>query len=107
MTDLDLTVDVFPCPKNATRNREVVQQLGGKQQFPFMVDENNGKQLYESDEIVKYLYQTYGDSAGNPRALYNLRTGECIRSTFGVVGEYDVYGMDADGVENRSRHESV
>lgn len=34
---------------------------GGKSQFPYLVDENTGKAMYESDEIIKYLFDTYGD----------------------------------------------
>lgn len=64
VTDLDLTVEVFPCPKAALGTRKEVEQLGGKLQFPFMVDENTGMQLYESDEIVRYLYKTYADAEG-------------------------------------------
>ena len=64
VTDLDLIVDIYPCPKNAQVHRDLVQEFGGKLQFPFMVDENTGTQLYESGDIVKYLYGTYGSSRG-------------------------------------------
>lgn len=41
--------------------------MSGKQQFPFMVDpNNNNRELLESDAIIKYLYDKYGD--GNVRA---------------------------------------
>ena len=41
--------------------------MSGKQQFPFMVDpNNNNRELLESDAIIKYLYDEYGD--GNVRA---------------------------------------
>ena len=36
--------------------------MSGKQQFPFMVDpNNNNRELLESDAIIKYLYDEYGD----------------------------------------------
>ena len=57
---LDLEVVIYPCPKNGTRFRPKVVELGGKPQFPFLVDPNTGKQLYESDEINIYLATTYG-----------------------------------------------
>jgi glutathione S-transferase len=41
---------------------------GGKAQFPYLVDPNTGKAMYESDDIVAYLYQTYGDG-GVPLVL--------------------------------------
>lgn len=30
-------------------------------QFPFLVDPNIGTSMYESDDIVKYLFEKYGD----------------------------------------------
>ena len=35
LTQLDLTVEVRPCPKDARTHRAQVQTLGGKQSFPF------------------------------------------------------------------------
>lgn len=60
MTELDLSVEVYPCPKGSVRHRETVRNLGGKEQFPFLVDLNTGISLYESGDIVKYLFQQYG-----------------------------------------------
>ncbi|XP_078434799.1 thioredoxin family protein isoform X2 [Wolffia australiana] len=60
LTDLDLTVEVYPCPKGSVRHREIVGKLGGKEQFPFLVDPNTGTLMYESGDIVKYLFQQYG-----------------------------------------------
>lgn len=65
---LDLEAIVYPCPKNGTRFRPDVERLGGKQQFPYLVDPNTDTSLYESDAIVKYLFMQYG--TGNaPLAL--------------------------------------
>jgi glutathione S-transferase len=58
---LDLEADVRPCPKNGPRYREVVRQRGGKTQFPYLVDPNAGVEMYESDDIVSYLFDRYGD----------------------------------------------
>ena len=33
-------------------------ELGGKQRFPFLVDPNTGQQMYESDDIIQYLFAT-------------------------------------------------
>jgi len=35
-------------------------EMGGKAQFPFLVDPNTGAQMYESMDIVAYLFETYG-----------------------------------------------
>ncbi|CAN6475600.1 unnamed protein product [Victoria cruziana] len=59
-TELDLSLEVYPCPKGSLRHREMVKKLGGKEQFPFLIDPNTGISMYESGEIVKYLYQQYG-----------------------------------------------
>jgi len=58
---LDLDVLVRPCPKGGPRFRPEVTRRGGKEQFPFLIDPNGGVELYESDEIIRYLFATYGD----------------------------------------------
>jgi glutathione S-transferase len=60
---LDLDADVFPCPKGAPRFRAEVQRRGGKAQFPWLVDPNSGIEMYESDAIVSYLFERYGDGS--------------------------------------------
>ncbi len=57
---LDLEAMVYPCPKGGRRFREVVHQRGGKLQFPWLVDPNTDREMYESDDIVRYLFETYG-----------------------------------------------
>lgn len=63
LTELDLDAKIYPCPKNGGRFRPRVQALGGKLQFPFLVDPNTGRRMYESADIVAYLRHTY---AGRP-----------------------------------------
>ena len=36
-------------------NYEALQELGGKSQVPFLIDEDNDVKMYESDEIIEYL----------------------------------------------------
>lgn len=59
LTELDLDAVIYPCPKGGTRFRPEVVELGGKAQFPFLVDPNTGVRLYESADIIDYLYATY------------------------------------------------
>jgi glutathione S-transferase len=61
ITLLDLDVMIYPCPKGGTTYRNKAMQMSGKSQFPFLVDSNTGQQMLESDDIIKYLYDTYGD----------------------------------------------
>ena len=58
---LDLEVFIYPCPKGGTRFRPRAVELGGKQQFPYLVDPNTGQRMYESNDIIRYLFETYGD----------------------------------------------
>ncbi|EEC77351.1 hypothetical protein OsI_16033 [Oryza sativa Indica Group] len=61
MTELDLSAEVYPCPKGSLRHRDVVKKIGGKEQFPLLVDASNGVTMYESGDIVKYLFRQYGE----------------------------------------------
>lgn len=60
LTELDLDAVVYPCPKGGRRFRPEVLALGGRTQFPFLVDANTGVKLYESADIIEYLFVTYG-----------------------------------------------
>ncbi len=60
LTELDIDVEIYPCPKNGQRFRPEVAARGGKAQFPYLVDPNTGVQMYESLDIVAYLFDTYG-----------------------------------------------
>lgn len=57
---LDLEAHIYPCPKGGRRYRPQVVERGGKAQFPYLVDPNTGKEMYESDDIVQYLFERYG-----------------------------------------------
>ncbi|WP_374574494.1 glutathione S-transferase N-terminal domain-containing protein [Acinetobacter sp.] len=67
MTVLNLDYEVYPCPKGGQRYRQEMKQLGGKKQFPFLVDENTGGQLYESQAIIHYLFKHYGKTGTTPK----------------------------------------
>uniref|UniRef100_A0A453RSG3 GST N-terminal domain-containing protein n=1 Tax=Aegilops tauschii subsp. strangulata TaxID=200361 RepID=A0A453RSG3_AEGTS len=60
---LDLDVLYYPCPKGSPTFRPKVLEMGGKRQFPYMVDPNTGVAMYESDDIINYLAKTYGDGS--------------------------------------------
>jgi glutathione S-transferase len=60
LTELDVDVEIYPCPKQGVRYRPEVIEKGGKAQFPFLIDPNTGAQMYESLSIIKYLFETYG-----------------------------------------------
>ena len=58
---LDLDAVVYPCPKDGPRFRPDVVRRGGKALFPYLVDPNTATAMYESDDIVRHLFTTYGD----------------------------------------------
>ncbi|MEZ5503761.1 MAG: glutathione S-transferase N-terminal domain-containing protein [Halioglobus sp.] len=60
LTELDLDVEIYPCPKSGERFRPELVERGGKAQFPYLVDPDTGVEMYESLDIVAYLFETYG-----------------------------------------------
>ena len=67
LTLLNLDYEVFPCPKGGTKYRKIVKETGGKLRFPFLVDDNTGVSMYESQDIINYLFQHYGKSGKTPK----------------------------------------
>lgn len=38
---------------------EELVRIGGKKQMPYMVDDERGVAMYESEDIMNYLHQTF------------------------------------------------
>lgn len=53
----DITDDVL---------RAELNEVGGKVQTPFLVDTDTGVSLYESRDIIDYLYERYGSETAAP-----------------------------------------
>ncbi|KAK8491355.1 hypothetical protein V6N13_126200 [Hibiscus sabdariffa] len=81
---LDIDVLFYPCPKNGPNFRPKVAEMGGKQQFPYMVDPNTGVAMYESDEIIKYLVEKYGD--GSVPFMLSLGLLTTLTEGFAMIG---------------------
>ena len=73
LTELDLDALIYPTPHGGKRFRPKVVELGGKQQFPFLVDPNTGESMYESDAIIDYLYRRYGGRRGTATSVAPVR----------------------------------
>ena len=58
---LDVDCVYKPCPQGSATFREEAKAKSGKSMFPYMEDPNTGKAMNESDDIIKYLADTYGD----------------------------------------------
>lgn len=61
LTALGLDAEIYPCPQGGKRFRAEAKRLGGKAQFPMLLDRNTDTVLYESADIIDYLFRTYGD----------------------------------------------
>ncbi len=87
---LDLDVLVRPCPKNGPRHRPGLIERGGKAQFPYLLDPNTDREMYESDDIVRYLFETYGNGrvppllAGGALTDLSAMLGSLFRPGFGA-----------------------
>jgi glutathione S-transferase len=81
LTELDLDALIYPTPHGGKRFRPQVEKLGGKQQFPFLVDPNTGESMYESDAIIEYLYRRYGGRAAPMRLLRPLDVSTSVLAT--------------------------
>lgn len=78
-----MDVYVYPTPAGGVRFRPQVVKRGGKAQFPYIIDPNTGYEGYESDAIVRYLFETYG--AGSIPIPLALGTLTNISSGFSTV----------------------
>ena len=87
LSRLDFDALIYPCPRGGTRFRPRVVELGGKASFPYLVDPNTGRSLYESADIVAYLHETYGPaSAGlwlGPLSLAGSALASAVRASHG------------------------
>ena len=88
LTALDLDADILPSPKRGQRYRAELVERAGKPQFPYLIDPNTGREMYESDDIVNYLYAEYGDgSSAGPTGMFPVVTGSfasLVRSNRGT-----------------------
>lgn len=81
---LDIDVLFYPCPKDGPNFRPKANQMGGKKQFPYMVDPNTDVAMYESDAIIKYLVEKYGD--GKVPVMLNLGVLTTLTAGLALIG---------------------
>lgn len=60
---LDLTVECRPCPgaRQSTFSDELFEKTG-RRTVPYLIDPNTGMEMFESDDQIQYLLDTYGPS---------------------------------------------
>jgi glutathione S-transferase len=61
LSALDLDALIKPCPPGEWRHRGELRLLSGAEKVPFLVDEGAGVMLGDSQLIVAYLFDRYGD----------------------------------------------
>lgn len=86
LTELDLDALVYPTPHGGKRFRPKVAELGGKRQFPFLVDPNSGESMYESADIIDYLYRRYGGHPAPTRLLRPLDVSSSVLASLPRLG---------------------
>ena len=60
LTELGIDAVIFPCPKGGHRFRNRAFDLGGRCEFPLLVEPVKGEVIYDSQRIREYLWQQYG-----------------------------------------------
>jgi glutathione S-transferase len=104
LTALQIDVNIYPCPKNGQRFRPSVIALGGKAQFPFLIDPNTGAHLYESEAIIDYLFKQYSGRS-IPKA-YQASRLKIPLSTFSSTlrGMRGVYAQTSKKLPEKTLH---
>lgn len=83
LSTLALDAEYFSCPRTTfktygsiegSRFRNNLIKIGGKAQFPFLIDEKTNKKIYESDDIVEYLIKNYKSNNKNLPKNYIFST---------------------------------
>mmetsp|Transcript_21889 Transcript_21889/g.33279 ORF Transcript_21889/g.33279 Transcript_21889/m.33279 type:complete len:370 (-) Transcript_21889:156-1265(-) len=68
---LDLTVEYRPCPgARQSKFSEELFELTGKKTVPYLIDPNTGVSMFESDDQIQYLLDTYGPT---DKSLYDSK----------------------------------
>lgn len=87
LTELDLDAVIQPCPKGGERFRNRARELGGREQFPLLVDADQGEVLYESRRIRSYLWRTYGPGrVGGLSTVFPIDKGRAIMASGSRLG---------------------
>jgi glutathione S-transferase len=105
---LDLDPIVYPCPQGGKRYREFVKETGGKAQFPYLIDENTGTKMYESDDIIEYLYENYGPGKDKVPSLISRSPIVTVAAGLGMLGRIGKGSkLDAKSTANEKELEPI
>jgi len=71
LTELDLTYISRTAPHGDEVTRRELEERAGKRQFPYLVDSNTDTEMFESEEIIDYLFDEYGPGRSTARRLFS------------------------------------
>lgn len=83
LTALGLDAQIYPCPLGGQRFGAELLRLGGQPSPPLLVDANSDTRLHRPDDIIAYLFQTYG--GGAVPADYQAHPGASAASLVGKL----------------------
>lgn len=77
---------IFPCPPGGRRFRPQAEAVGGRQQFPLLVDDADDTVLYESRDIIAHLDTGDGapDGVAYAAGELGLTAGARVRELHGM-----------------------
>lgn len=68
ITELNLNVDIYPCPEGGTRFLDTALAESNQEGIPLLIDENTGEKVVGPHGIATYLFRQYKHTAA-PRHL--------------------------------------
>ncbi len=103
LTELNLDVIIYPCPKGATRFVDSLKTMGGENAtVPFLVDPNSRVTLQGAEAINAYLFQQYRQQP-IPDAL-DATTFNLFTSRLASAIRLNIRGLKAQPSQSPDKH---
>jgi glutathione S-transferase len=85
---LDIPLELRPCPGARAGFARELQERTGRMTVPYLIDPNDGLEMFESEDIIEHMLDNYGPprDAYDPKALWPLRGAfATITATFATI----------------------
>ncbi|KAL0488230.1 glutaredoxin [Acrasis kona] len=105
MSMLDIDALVKPCPRGGERFRKELIERGGKEMVPYLVDPNTNTVMYESEDIIRYLFNQYGEGEGN--IPFPLNSGKYNTFNSRVATTLRIFPLYQGFIHEVSRHVEI
>lgn len=101
LTELDLTYKLETASKKSPRRDKMAEITGGSTQCPFLIDPNTNKQMFESKDIIFYLYKQYAKFTPPPEFLESISkiTTPLLRPIYNLQAPIQAGTYDANVVQ--------